>query len=285
MTQIRKRGRRRLVCLPGAFACIGTWAINRGRFLIDVPAGAAVTLSREMVDGFKIDTIDETEQAFRNRIAAREAEISRRGDGASSKGPEGIVETYDPHIASMIGRTLIFGRAHTYGFERGRRLDVEWVSVETRAHLNAITPAFASMPGGNKSLGLLGRNAGIDAEAHADELLRVTKLRLGKRAIKGVIGDEVLERGREFNVATTCGFMREAQDVMDDPSRSFISLELHGGTRLRPDGRPADTSLDQDAGLALWGNISSSVRLRDVEQASSTWSIDHPAAKLEQKLP
>jgi hypothetical protein len=271
MTQIRKRGRRRLVCLPGAFACIGTWAINRGRFLIDVPAGAAVTLSREMVDGFKIDTIEETEQAFRNRIAAREAEISRRGDGASSKGPEGIVETYDLHIASMIGRTLIFGRAHTYGFERGRRLDVEWVSVETRAHVNAITLAFASMPGGNKSLGLLGRNAGIDAEAHADELLRVTKLRLGKRAIKGVLGDEVLER--------------EAQDVMDDPSRSFISLELHGGTRLRPDGRPADTSLDQDAGLALWGNISSSVRLRDVEQASSTWSIDHPAAKLEQKLP
>jgi hypothetical protein len=242
-----------------------------GRFLIGIPAGSAVTLSREMIDGCKIDTIEETEQAFRNRIAARDAEISIRGDGVSSKGRGGKVETRDPHIASMIGRTLIFGRAHTYGFERGRRLDVEWLSVETRAHLNAITPAFASMPVGNKGPGLLGRNAGIDAEAHADEWLRVTKLRLGKRAIKGVLGDEVLEW--------------EAQDVMDDPSRPFIALELHGGARLRPDGRPADTSLEQDALLALWDNISSSVRLRDVEQASSTWSIDHPAAKLEQKLP
>jgi hypothetical protein len=48
----------------------------------------------------------------------------------------------------------------------------------------------------------------------------------------------------------------------DDPARPFLSLELRTGIKERPGGKPVDTSLHEDALLALWDSIASSIRLR-----------------------
>lgn len=299
-----------------------------GRFLIDVPARAQTSVSRERVAGFEIETVEESETAFRGRIGAREAEIAARP--AATDGSGGLVEARDLRIPGMVGRTLVYGRNRGYLMEGDRRVDDEFVSVESHAHVGGLSfslsakyadearaglaeamlarlqlrdgddipgvpgfciaraifveplpisraeqialhvglldhpdlgMAFVSLSGGTGRT-LLERYADMDAEAGADELLRVTRLRAGQRAIDVLAGEEVLERVREFNFATTFGFVWEAQGVKDDPLRPFLSLELHAGISAEPGGKPRDSSLHEDAVLALWDSISSSIRLR-----------------------
>lgn len=291
-----------------------------GRYLVEVPSQAEVTLSGEMMDGFDIDTVEEDEASFRERVAAREAEMTGQG---------GMVEARDLQVPGMNGRLLIHGRARSYSMEGGRHVDDEWVSVDAYAHLDGVSfslsmqyadvsdgrtaeallarlrlrkeneipsaPGFciaravftdplpphktehiamhvgfldhpdvalalASLPGGGRDRSLLRRFADMDAEAGADELLRVTKLRVGKRSINGIDGEEVLERVRELNFATTYGFMWETQGILDDPRHPYLTLELHGGISPRQGGKPVDTSLHGDAVLAIWDSISSSIR-------------------------
>ncbi|QJE02571.1 hypothetical protein HH212_23220 [Massilia forsythiae] len=302
-----------------------------GRFLVDVPVQAEVSLSREMIDGFEIEKREESETAFHERVAARAADIDAQAAKDPARRTSGMLEARDLAIPGMAGRSLVYGRTRSYYFEGERRIDTEWVSVEVHAHkegwsfsLSAkfadetsaraaeallarlrlrgeddipavagfcigravfaeplpphktehiamhiglpdhpdLGMAFASLPGGGTSRTLLERYADMDADAGADELLRVTRLRTGKRDIDALAGEEVLERVREFNFATTFGFVWEAQGVKDDPLRPFLSLELHAGISAEPGGKPRDSSLHEDAVLALWDCISSSIRLR-----------------------
>jgi hypothetical protein len=321
-----------------------------GRFLVDVPSQAEVSLSREMMDGFDIDTVEEDEASFRERVAARETEITAQGGATGSAGGGGMVEARDLQVTGMIGRLLIHGRTRSYSMEGSRRIDDEWVSVDAYAHLHGVSfslsmqyadmsdgrsaeallerlrlrgeneiPSFpgfcigraiftdplpphktehiamhvgfldhpdvvlalASLPGGGRDRGLLRRFADMDTEASADELLRVTKLRIGKRSINGIDGEEVLERVRELNFATTYGFMWETQGVQGDPLHPFLSLELQGGISPRPSGKPVDTSLHEDAVVALWDRISSSIRPRPSgPPAGPAESSEPPAPKL-----
>lgn len=302
-----------------------------GRFLVDIPSQAEVILSREMIDGFDIDSVEEDEADFHKRVASREAEIAAVATSAAPKGIGGMLVARDLRVPGMTGRLLIHGRTRSYSMEGSRRVDDEWVLVEAYAHLGGVSfslfmqyadmsdaqkaeallarlrlreesevpsaPGFciargifieplpahatehiamhvgflehpdvalalASLPGGDRDRSLLTRFAEMDTEASADELLRVTKLRTGKRSINGIEGEEVLERIRELNFATTYGFMWETQGVHGDPLHPFLSLELQGGISSRPSGKPVDTSLHEDAVLALWDRISSSVRPR-----------------------
>jgi hypothetical protein len=300
-----------------------------GRYLVDVPVQAEVTLSRERVAGFEIDTIEEDEATFRARVVAREAEIAKRG--TSSDGSGGMVEARDLRIPDVIGRTMIYGRNRGYLMEGDRRIEDEFSSVEVHAHIAGLSfklfakyadearaalaeslltrlrvrgegevpseqgfciqralfaeplpvrkaehiamhlglpehpdlaMAFVSMPGGGADAGLLARVSETDAAAGADERFRVTKLRLGKRSINGLEGEEALERMRELNFATTYAFIWETKGIDGDATQPFLSLELQGGVSPRPGGKPVDTSLHEDAVLTLWENISSSIRLR-----------------------
>lgn len=120
--------------------------------------------------------------------------------------------------------------------------------------------ALASMPSGPAERGLLDRVAGTDAQTSVDEMLRVTKLRSGKRRIHDIDGEEVLERVRELNATTGYNFMWEAPGVESDNLRPFLSLNMETGTNPRPGGKPVDSSLHGDALLALWDRISSSIR-------------------------
>jgi hypothetical protein len=300
-----------------------------GRYLVDVPVQAAISLSHERVAGFEIETIVESEGAFRDRLNARETDINARGPALDGTG--GMVEARDLRIPDMIGRILTFGRNRGYLMEEGLRVDDEFVSVEAYAHtagvsfiltakyadeararlaqalLARLRPrredeiptvpgfcisravfveplpvsksehvtlhlglpghpdmglAFSSMPGGRTDRGLLARVADTDAESSPDEMLRVAKLRSGQRAINGIDGEEVLERVRELNFTTGYSFMWEAPGSRDDPSKAYLLLNMETGTNPRPGGKPVDSSLHEDAVLALWDSISSSIRLR-----------------------
>jgi hypothetical protein len=121
---------------------------------------------------------------------------------------------------------------------------------------------LASLAGIHSGPGLLARTAQTDATTNADILLRMTKLREGKRSINSVDGEELLLRAREYNFTTTYGFNWESPGVTDDPMLPFLSLELRTGVNERPGGKPVDTSLHEDALLELWDSIASSIRLR-----------------------
>lgn len=321
-----------------------------GRYLVDVPEHAAVSLSGEMISGFAIDTVEETESAFRARMSAREREIKARGAEGPGDGEGGLVEARDLQVPGLTGRSFIYGRSRGYLMAGDRRIEMESVSVEAHAHMNGLTfslaakgteeasakeaeallarlsvrgedeipavPGFciwrgifveplpghknehivfhlglpghpdmglalSSIAGGNTDDGLLARVAVTDAESGADELLRVTKLRSGKRSINGIEGEEVLERVRELNFTTGYGFMWEAPGVSEDPLQPNLLLNMETGTNPRPGGKPVDSSLHEDAVLALWDSISSSIRLR---KTGSPPAVDPSAAPPGPKL-
>jgi hypothetical protein len=292
-----------------------------GRYLVDVPAQAEVSLSGGMLGGFDVSAREESETGFQTRLLARETELQTAG----------MIETHHLHIPNMIARTLVFGRTRSHGFQGERRIESEYVSVETHAHMGGMSfllsmqyaddadirlsetllarlqiraeddiptvPGFCmwraifveplpthnnehlvmnlglpghpdvamalfSLAGAKSGSGILSRTAELEAGTSADELLRVTKLRGGRRSVNGLDGEEILERVREYNFATTYGFNWETRGMEDDPLRPYLSLELQSGISERPGGKPVDTSLHEDALLALWDSIASSIRLR-----------------------
>ena len=137
--------------------------------------------------------------------------------------------------------------------------------------------SFASMPGGGSGRGLLARFADMDRDTSVDELMRVTKLRMGPRIINGISGEEVLERTREFNFASTYGFIWETPGVRDDLMHPFLTLELQGGVSPNSGGKPVDATLHQDAVLILWDRISTSIRLRTGALSNSGRRITPPS--------
>jgi hypothetical protein len=300
-----------------------------GRHLVDVPALAEVSFSGAVIDGFTVDTAEESDAEFRERIAAREAELAARGPATDGTG--GIVEVRDVRRPGMTGRTFIYGRNRAYWFEDGRRVDDDWVAVEIHAHTEGFSvslaskvadeasaasaealiaklqvrgkdeiptvPGFcvsravfaeplpahqsehtvmhlglaghpdlgitlASIAGGAPGTSLLARVSQTEASTGADVLLRMNKLREGKRSINGIDGEEVLVRAREFNFTTSYGFSWDAPGVKDDVLQPYLSLELQTGISERAGGKPVETSLHEDALLALWDSIASSIRVR-----------------------
>ncbi|MGO4476931.1 T6SS immunity protein Tli4 family protein [Massilia sp. 2TAF26] len=308
-----------------------------GRYVVDVPAQAEVSVSGSILDGFELVTVEESETAFRRRVAAREAAIEASQADPATNTEGGMVEAHDLRNAGMVGRTFLYGRSRGYLMKGDRRVYSESVSVDSHAHIGGVSvslsadttqesrvaeaeallarirrrgddevsslPGFcveravfvdplpvhsgehivmhldlpeypdlelslASIAGARPGPGLLARIAETDARTTPDMMLRMTKLREGKRKINGVDGEEALLRAREYNLIKTYGFNWEAHGTPDDPALPYLSLELRTGISARPGGKPADTSLHEDALLALWDRIASSIRLRNPDKAS-----------------
>lgn len=110
-----------------------------GRYLVDVPARAEIALSGGVLDGFKIETVEESEEAFRGRIAAREADIRARPAESETNTEAGIITARDLRVAGMVGRTFIYGRSRGYLMEGDRRIDLESVSVESHVHMSGVS--------------------------------------------------------------------------------------------------------------------------------------------------
>jgi hypothetical protein len=136
--------------------------------------------------------------------------------------------------------------------------------------------ALFSIAGAKAGAGILSRTAEVDAVTSAEDLLRVTKLRAGRRSINGLEGEEVLERVREYNFATTYGFNWETRGSENDTLQPYLSLELQTGIGVRPGSKPVDTSLHEDALLSLWDSIASSIRLRKNSPPPSPGSPPEP---------
>lgn len=371
MEKTSMRRKLQLVFLLACLAYAGSWAASQahslrdrsvvakmtekmktvcaGRYLIDVPAQAVVTTSYERIDGFSIETVEEDDASFRQRIAARELQLQLGGDNAERAVHGGIIDAHDLRIPGMIGRTVVYGRIHSHGIENGRRVDAEWVSVEVHGHKDDLSfslsaknvdesdakaaeallarlqlrgedeiptvggfciwravfaeplPAhktehiathiglpshpdlaftFVSMPGGGSDANLIARTERIPAGASADEMLRVTKVRSNRRDIHGLAGEEVIERIREFNFTTTYNLDWETPGEEGNILFPYLSLEAQGGIGRHTGAPPVGSSLHEDALLALWDRIASSIRLRRENAPPRAQPLRSPAQRL-----
>jgi len=88
--------------------------------------------------------------------------------------------------------------------------------------------------------------------------LRLTKLRAAPRTFGGLTGDELIVRVYEENFSTVFGFQWEVLGKKDDVFVPHLLLEMSTG---RGKKEPVQSSLSQDAAIALWDKITSSIRL------------------------
>jgi hypothetical protein len=132
-----------------------------GRYLVDVPAKADVQLSRQRVEGVEVETLRESTEAFRKRIAEREAAIASPGLAAAANGPGQIVEARDLRLSGMTVRTLVYKRASGEGKPEDRRVADEWMWTEVHAHKNDLSFMLSALAKGESNArlaeALLGR--------------------------------------------------------------------------------------------------------------------------------
>jgi hypothetical protein len=105
---------------------------------------------------------------------------------------------------------------------------------------------------------LLQRSADVDARRSPAEKWRLSNLRAAPRTIGGIAGDEIVTRSVEFNDAIVYGFWWEVNGTEDDVLIPHFSFTMETG---KSNNGPVPSSLSQDAALALWDKISSSIRL------------------------
>jgi hypothetical protein len=110
-----------------------------GRFLIDLPQEADVSLGRAFLDGFDIVTVVEGESAFIARARAREAEIGSQPNELGKKNIELVKELNNEEV---LGKLLVFGRWATSWNENGKRKRVEAVALNGFMHHKAKEVSF-----------------------------------------------------------------------------------------------------------------------------------------------
>ena len=96
-----------------------------------------------------------------------------------------------------------------------------------------------------------------DADFQVRLAQRVSNLRAAPRTIGGVTGDEVVTRVAEMNDTVGYSFCRKVAGTADNVFVPHFVLQMSTGEGS--DG-PVPTSLSQDAAMALWGKLSSSIR-------------------------
>ncbi len=118
----------------------------------------------------------------------------------------------------------------------------------------------------------LDSHAGIDTQktllerddendVRLQNLSRFHTFRRGPLKIAGIQGEELLERISEPNFTTSQSFTWESIWRNDDVFTPFLSLELSTG-HSRTGGKPVNSSFSDEAALALWGKMLSSLRVR-----------------------
>jgi hypothetical protein len=113
-----------------------------GRFLIDLPDEARVSLGGQRIDGVDIDTSDETDQAFWARVAAREAEIRAKPDRlGGNKNLESVRDVKTD--TGLVGKIFVHSRTVTEGDEYSPRGEehyrYEGITVEALVHAKGIS--------------------------------------------------------------------------------------------------------------------------------------------------
>jgi hypothetical protein len=111
-----------------------------GRFLIDVPASAQVSIGSAAVDGFDIVNYGkETREQFDGRMAQREAEINAGKNRAGLKNMESVQAIRQDVVN---GKIFVFDRKTSYYFAYGEKIPTESISVNGYAHVNNMSFGF-----------------------------------------------------------------------------------------------------------------------------------------------
>jgi hypothetical protein len=110
---------------------------------------------------------------------------------------------------------------------------------------------------------LLQRSADVDARMSPSEKTRLSNLRAAPRTIGGIAGDELVTRAVEMNDAIVYGFWWEVNGTEDNVLIPHLSFTMETG---KSDNGPVPSSLSERAAMALWDEISSSIRLRPTQE-------------------
>jgi len=103
---------------------------------------------------------------------------------------------------------------------------------------------------------------------------RFTNLRKQARVVNGIAGEEFGEHVKEFNGTSAHMFTWASMGKLKDVTAPKITLELQTGIG-RP-GAPVNASLSDDAVIALWDSIASSIRLRPTSPAAKISQAPSP---------
>jgi len=112
---------------------------------------------------------------------------------------------------------------------------------------------------------LLERSADTDAGLTLAERLRISTLRAAPRRIAGITGDELVTRYAEMNDTIGYSFWWEVAGTDDNV---FIPHFVFKMTTGEGDNEPVSTSLSEDAAMALWDKITSSIRFHTPNPAN-----------------
>ena len=123
---------------------------------------------------------------------------------------------------------------------------------------------MAILAAGNKpaTQSLLERSADTEAGLTLAEKKRVSRLRGELRTIGGVTGGELIRRVVEKNDTIVYTFWWEVNGTEDNVFIPHFAFKMYVG---KGDNGPVPSSLSQEAAMALWDKISSSIRLRPTE--------------------
>jgi hypothetical protein len=109
--------------------------------------------------------------------------------------------------------------------------------------------------------GLLERSAETEASFSLAEKMRVSRLRAEPRTIGGIEGDELVRRFVEENDARVFSFWWEVDGKEDKVFVPHIVFQMETG---KTENGPVPSSLSEDAAIALWDKISSSIRFHHI---------------------
>jgi len=129
---------------------------------------------------------------------------------------------------------------------------------------------LAILAAGNKpdKQSLLERRASTPSLLSLAERWRISTLRAAPRTIGGITGDELVKRVAEMNDTVGYSFWWEVHGTEDNVLLPHVVFQMTTG---EGDHGPVPTSMSQDAAMALWDKISSSIRLH------TPGPVKHPA--------
>ena len=113
-----------------------------GRFLIDLPQEAQVTLTQPSIDGFDVAAFDESNEEFQVRLAAREAEIKAKPDRlGGNQNLESVTEVKTD--SGIVGKIFVHSRQVTEGTAANgldlERYRYEGISIEALVNGNGVS--------------------------------------------------------------------------------------------------------------------------------------------------
>jgi hypothetical protein len=126
-----------------------------GRFMIDLPQDAQISLSHSSVDGFDIVTYpDESDQDFLARISKRERELASE---KNQFGQKSIESSQDIRGDDRTGKIFVFNRISTHLYHGEQKIMLNGVSVNAFLRTGGVSYSFVAKAYDPKQIGNLPR--------------------------------------------------------------------------------------------------------------------------------